>query len=100
MLLEINPTRIGVMDDDIRCDLAQDLHAVVMTLEVRASNTAAQSLYAKYGFQKVGVRNGYYLDNREDAVIMTTESITSAKFREHIRQLREALDARLYDNRA
>lgn len=81
-------------------DLAQNLHAVVMTLEVRASNTAAQTLYAKYGFEKVSVRHGYYLDNREDAVIMTTESIASATYRERIRRLRKALDARLDERQA
>jgi ribosomal-protein-alanine N-acetyltransferase len=76
-------------------DLAEELHAVVMTLEVRASNEAAQNLYCKYGFEKVGVRYSYYLDNREDAVIMTTKSITSAAFKERVQTLREALHARL-----
>lgn len=41
-----------------------------MTLEVRVSNDIAQRLYRKYGFERVGVRKGYYTDNREDAVIM------------------------------
>lgn len=41
-----------------------------MTLEVRVSNHVAQNLYRKYGFEKVGVRKGYYTDNREDALIM------------------------------
>ena len=44
----------------------------VMTLEVRMSNYVAQNLYKKYGFTKRGVRKGYYTDNREDALIMTT----------------------------
>jgi [ribosomal protein S18]-alanine N-acetyltransferase len=41
-----------------------------MTLEVRVSNTVAQRLYEKYGFETVGVRKGYYTDNGEDANIM------------------------------
>lgn len=41
-----------------------------LTLEVRKSNTVAQSLYEKYGFLSVGVRPKYYSDNGEDAVIM------------------------------
>lgn len=41
-----------------------------MTLEVRVSNEIAQNLYRKYGFERVGVRKGYYTDNKEDAVIM------------------------------
>lgn len=41
-----------------------------MTLEVRASNLRAQSLYRRLGFEKAGVRKGYYSDNQEDALIM------------------------------
>lgn len=40
------------------------------TLEVRKSNYQAISLYTKLGFKEVGVRKGYYEDNKEDAVIM------------------------------
>lgn len=40
------------------------------TLEVRASNDAAISLYMKFGFQPAGVRKKYYEDNGEDAIIM------------------------------
>jgi [ribosomal protein S18]-alanine N-acetyltransferase len=35
----------------------------VATLEVRVSNTSAQQLYLKYGFEKVGLRKAYYSDN-------------------------------------
>jgi ribosomal-protein-alanine N-acetyltransferase len=41
------------------------------TLEVRASNHAAQHLYRRFGFQLVGRRPGYYQDNGEDAILMT-----------------------------
>src|SRR5882672_1086069 len=40
------------------------------TLEVRVSNEAAIHLYETLGFEKRGVRRGYYTDNREDALIM------------------------------
>lgn len=40
------------------------------TLEVRASNIAAQELYRKFGFQSAGERPGYYEDNKEAAMIM------------------------------
>jgi ribosomal-protein-alanine N-acetyltransferase len=40
------------------------------TLEVRASNTAAQGLYEKFGFKESCRRRGYYEDNGEDAIIM------------------------------
>jgi [ribosomal protein S18]-alanine N-acetyltransferase len=44
--------------------------ALRMTLEVRPSNTVAQNLYEKLGFYSVGIRRGYYTDNKEDAIIM------------------------------
>ena len=44
------------------------------TLEVRASNAAAQGLYGKFGFEPAGLRKGYYEDNHEDAVIMWRKS--------------------------
>ena len=71
-------------------DLAVELGANLMTLEVRASNTTAQSLYAKYGFIEVGLRRGYYTDNREDGVLMTIEDITSAPVRADLHRLRQA----------
>ena len=76
-------------------DLSMTLNVRVMTLEVRASNEIAQKLYGKYGFEKVGLRRGYYLDNREDAVIMTTESITTSSFRTRLEELRGALAKKL-----
>ncbi len=44
-------------------------HAEVVTLEVRASNTSAISLYEKTGFTKAGIRNGFYSAPKEDAVL-------------------------------
>ncbi len=44
-----------------------------MTLEVRASNSPAQSLYKRLGFATAGVRKGYYADTQEDALIMWVE---------------------------
>lgn len=42
-----------------------------LTLEVRRSNEAARALYARLGFETVGVRQKYYTDNQEDAILMT-----------------------------
>ena len=50
--------------------LAADTCMGMITLEVRRSNTAAQALYRKVGFQDVGYRKRYYEDNQEDALIM------------------------------
>lgn len=76
-------------------DLSRELKASFLTLEVRASNLVAQNLYSKYGFIKTGVRRSYYLDNREDAIIMSTESIKSESFQLRLQQLREALTKKL-----
>ncbi|MEW6081889.1 MAG: ribosomal protein S18-alanine N-acetyltransferase [Bacillota bacterium] len=46
-----------------------------MTLEVRVSNSAAQLMYHRFGFQRKGVRRGYYTDTREDAIIMWKDDI-------------------------
>ncbi len=69
-------------------DMATRLEARLVTLEVRLSNLAAQKLYEKYGFMQVGVRRAYYVDNREDAVIMSTRSIGSAPFKSKVEQLK------------
>ena len=41
-----------------------------ITLEVRAGNTPAISLYEKQGFVQVGRRKNYYQNPREDAILM------------------------------
>jgi ribosomal-protein-alanine N-acetyltransferase len=46
------------------------LGAEQITLEVRPSNKVAQRVYGKLGFCPVGIRKGYYTDNKEDAIIM------------------------------
>ncbi len=70
-------------------DLARKHRARIVTLEVRVSNTIAQNLYLKYEFRKTGLRKGYYLDNREDAIIMTTDYVNSSEFKDHLQQLVE-----------
>ena len=69
-------------------DLAREMAARAVTLEVRLSNTEAQSLYQKYGFERCGVRRKYYGDNGEDAVIMTTPPLTSPAFQGRFRRLK------------
>ena len=71
-------------------DLATELNTRIITLEVRVSNTAAQNLYYKYDFTETGLRRGYYTDNKEDAVLMSTENITSASFQARLNQLKQA----------
>jgi [ribosomal protein S18]-alanine N-acetyltransferase len=44
-----------------------------MYLEVRESNAAARSLYARYGFEQVGRRKRYYVAPQEDALVLRKE---------------------------
>jgi [ribosomal protein S18]-alanine N-acetyltransferase len=67
--------------------------AQLATLEVRAGNTVAQSLYQKYDFAIVGERRRYY-QNKEDALIMTVEPLDKA-YRQLLAQRRDALYQRL-----
>ena len=40
-------------------------------LEVRVSNLRAINFYEKFGFSKDAIRNNYYTDNSEDALLMS-----------------------------
>ena len=66
----------------------------VMTLEARVSNFIAQRLYEKYSFKSVGIRKGYYSDNREDAVIMTTSPIYTEEYGRMFSELQEIWESR------
>ncbi len=46
---------------------------LMIHLEVRAGNKAAQSLYTGCGFKQISIRKGYYQKPTEDAVIMIYE---------------------------
>ena len=52
---------------------AKEMDKIKISLEVRASNTAAQRLYINEGFFKIARKTGYYKDNGEDAVVMLKE---------------------------
>ena len=76
-------------------DAGAETGAQMVTLEVRVSNMSAQSLYRKYGFEVTGRRKGYYSDNGEDALIMSTPSITTAEFQRRMQELKSKLSGRL-----
>ena len=76
-------------------DIAQEMRATRITLEVRVSNLSAQALYRKYGLEIAGVRRRYYSDNGEDAYIMWSEPLASAEYRNRIAKLRAQLTQRL-----
>jgi ribosomal-protein-alanine N-acetyltransferase len=75
-------------------ELAMDADQEVVTLEVRASNESAKSMYEKYGFTRVGLRKRYYTDNNEDAVIMTTPDIFLPAYKRLLGELKSQHQAR------
>ena len=78
---EAQVTRVAVAKDERGKGLGRILtealiaaalqeNAEAVTLEVRKSNIAAQTVYTQTGFTVSGVRPNYYVDNKEDAIIM------------------------------
>lgn len=76
---EMEILQIAVRADFQRLGIASQLMAAVMDwdgdifLEVRESNSAAQALYTRQHFTKIGKRKDYYRNPVEDAVIMKRE---------------------------
>lgn len=72
-------------------ELSIAIGARCMTLEVRESNSVAQDLYRAFGFEMAGRRPGYYTDDGEDALVMTTSDLTGPAMRRVIADERERL---------
>jgi ribosomal-protein-alanine N-acetyltransferase len=62
-----------------------------LTLEVRASNEAAQSLYRAFGFAPAGIRKGYYVETKEDAIVMWANDIDTPEYAARIAALAAAV---------
>ena len=101
ILEEVHIVSIGIDIDYRNCGLGEFLmigaidsainnNAELATLEVRRSNHSAQKLYSKFGFNEVGIRKNYYLDDREDALIMTTSSILNSNYQEEFYKIYQA----------
>jgi len=60
-----------------------------LTLEVRVSNRPAQALYERFGFDPVGRRKDYYID--EDALVMWATDVDTPQYRERIALIRGSL---------
>jgi [ribosomal protein S18]-alanine N-acetyltransferase len=54
-------------------DVAMKAGVTAVLLEVAADNEAAQALYEDFGFEKIGVRKGYYQPTNTDAYVMRVE---------------------------
>lgn len=72
--LAVDPARrgagLGTMLLDAAIDEARAEGALVMFLEVRASNEVAARMYASRGFHEVGRRTAYYKNPIEDALVL------------------------------
>lgn len=66
-----------------------------LTLEVRVSNRAAQGLYRRFGFCPAGVRRGYYVDTKEDALIMWATDVDEADYGQRLVRIRAELGGHL-----
>lgn len=64
---------VGIKLIEILVDRLKSKGVRCLTLEVRASNETAISLYGKLGFVQVGRRPGYYSKPKEDALILRKE---------------------------
>ncbi|NMG20506.1 ribosomal protein S18-alanine N-acetyltransferase [Brasilonema bromeliae] len=65
------------------------------TLEVRASNSAAISLYQKFGFKIAGRRRRYYKDNDEDALILWLGDLQQPQFQKTLHDWDTIINDRL-----
>ena len=75
---EVRGRRLGLRMMLALVDEAVANHAKHLTLEVRVSNTSAQSLYERFGFEPVGRRKNYYVT--EDALVMWATDINTAEY--------------------
>ena len=62
-----------------------------LTLEVRVSNTGAQAMYARFGFQTEGLRKNYYTESNEDALIMWAHDIDTADYAERLASIEDGI---------
>lgn len=68
-----NHQRTGIARKMMKKALA--VRAKKFILEVRKGNLAAQNLYKGLGFKVISIRNKYYSDNDEDALVMMYEKL-------------------------
>jgi ribosomal-protein-alanine N-acetyltransferase len=64
--------RMGIGEAILRdvIEEARGEGAHYISLEVRPSNAAARRLYAKLGFEFIGIRRNYYSNPDEDAIVL------------------------------
>ena len=68
---EMQSKGIGTLLLNSMLDQCKVMNYKKIFLEVRASNIQAINFYEKFGFSKDAIRNNYYTDNSEDALLMS-----------------------------
>ena len=68
---EMQSKGIGTLLLNCMLDQCKVMNYKKIFLEVRASNIQAINFYEKLGFSKDAIRNNYYTDNSEDALLMS-----------------------------
>ncbi|MHB1536599.1 MAG: ribosomal protein S18-alanine N-acetyltransferase, partial [Acidimicrobiales bacterium] len=76
---------------------AADHGARHLTLEVRLSNTPAQAMYRRFGFEPAGIRKNYYAESNEDALIMWAYDINTADYARRLGALESGVPGRTLD---
>lgn len=64
-----------------------------LTLEVRVGNSAAQSIYRRFGFAPVGLRKNYYSETGEDAIVMWARDIDTPFYSDRLNGIESRLRA-------
>ena len=68
---EMQSKGVGTLLLNSMLDQCKVMNYKKIFLEVRASNVQAINFYEKLGFSKDAIRNNYYTDNSEDALLMS-----------------------------
>lgn len=61
---------IGTLMMNYMIDYGRISQKQIITLEVRVSNLGAISFYKRFNFSQLYIREKYYVDNDEDAIVM------------------------------
>jgi ribosomal-protein-alanine N-acetyltransferase len=69
-----------------------------VSLEVAAGNEPAQALYRRFGFAPVGVRENYYQQSGEDALVMWAYDIDAPEYTERLDALVRRQESRHSDH--
>jgi len=74
--------------------LAYEAELATIALEVRESNARARALYERFGLTVAGRLKGYYTDDGEDAMVMTSSGLAEPSTRARVATLRRQHRAR------